>query len=461
MENSEIILPREFEERMKEKLGENFERYKQVLMEKPIKGIRVNTKKISIQDFEKVFDLGIEKIDFTDNGFIFQSDEKIGNLPEHLAGIIYSQEPSSMVPVCASGIEGNVKVLDLCASPGGKSGQIACKIGDDAILFSNEIVPSRAEILYSNIERQGFKNVVILNEKPENLLSFEHYFDYVFVDAPCSGEGMFRKTPETILEWSKDNVLMCELRQKEILSVAQKLVAPNGKLVYSTCTFSDEEDEKIVDWFLNNFNYEIQDVSNEIKNVTESSNCDFEWKENARKFYPFSGKGEGQFVAVFKNLGSEENSTLHSKKHYKSIFDMGRSSRQIVLKFIEENLNEKIEGYFVQVGENVFLVPKVFDSNIQTVLDDLRFLSIGVKMGSIKKDRFEPNHAMFMAFGEKFKNKIELNECERQKYLHGEELRTDLDFKGYGCVTAKGFVIGGVKIAGGRLKNLYPKGLRI
>lgn len=461
MENNKIKLPKDFEERMKNELGEKFNDYLQSLNENSVKGIRINTKKISVSDFEKLFDLPIQKLSYFEDGFILNSDEKIGGTAEHLAGLFYGQEPSSMVPVCASSIKGNVKVLDLCASPGGKSGQIACKIDENAILFSNEIISSRAEILYSNIERQGFKNVIVLNEKPENLLTFEHYFDYVFVDAPCSGEGMFRKTPETILEWSRENVEMCAVRQKDILSIAQKLVAPGGKLIYSTCTFSKNEDEEIVDWFLKNFNYEIQDVNKDIKDVTLGSDDKFEWHDKARKFYPFSGKGEGQFVAVFKNLENEENLMLHTKKHYKSIFDVGRASRQIINNFLNENLKEKLEGYFVQVGENIFLVPNSFDSNIQTALDDLRFLMIGVKIGSIKKDRFEPNHGLFMAYGDLFKNKIELDENDRKKYLHGEELRTNLNEKGYGVITAKGYAIGGVKIAGGRLKNLYPKGLRV
>lgn len=468
MEKLSEKLPKEFVNRLYDELGGDYEKYNEEINKPYVRGLRVNTKKISADKckeiFEKELGVSLEKISYADDGFILNSEEKFGNTSSHLAGLYYFQEPSSMISVCASEIEIEnrpLKVLDLCASPGGKTGQIACRVSDDSLIVSNEIISSRAGVLFSNIERQGFKNVIVTNENPENLLCFEGFFDYVFVDAPCSGEGMFRRVPETINEWSEENVKMCAERQKEILSVAEKLVSAGGKLVYSTCTYSKEEDEDIVEWFLNEFNFELHDVPAKIKNATISSKVNVKNAEFARKFMPHTGKGEGQFVAVFKNKDDFRDNKMHTKKHFRAIDGVGRTKRALFECFEDENMINRIDGRIYEVGETVYLVPKMFDSDLQTAIDTLKFNTIGVKVGSFLKGRFEPNHSIFMAFSEQFKNKIELTDAELKKYLHGEELMSSIKSKGYGVVTHNGYVVGGVKIVNGRLKNLYPKGLRI
>ena len=461
-------LPKEFETRLQKELGSDYEKYLKEIDKPYVRGLRVNTKKISADKckeiFEKKFGVDLEKISYADDGFILNSEEKFGNEASHLAGLYYFQEPSSMVPVCASKIEEEnrpLKVLDLCASPGGKTGQIACRVSEDSLIVSNEIISSRAAVLFSNVERQGFKNVVVTNESPEDLLVFEGYFDYVFVDAPCSGEGMFRRVPETVNEWSEENVKMCAERQKEILSIAEKLVSAGGKLVYSTCTYSKEEDEDIVEWFLKEFNYELQDVSDKIKNSTIASQANVKNADFARKFMPQTGKGEGQFVAVFKNKDDFRDNKMHTKKHFRAIEGVGRTKRVLFEEFEDENMINRIDGRIYEVGETVYLVPKMFDSDLQTAIDTLKFNTIGVKVGSFLKGRFEPNHSIFMAYSDLFKTKIELTDAELKKYLHGEEIYSNLNVKGYGVVTKNGYAVGGVKIVNGRLKNLYPKGLRI
>lgn len=467
MEKISNMLPDSYKKQMKRILGIDYEKYIISLDEPATRGIRVNTKKMAVEEFLKKYKdlLKLNPISFTSDGFTFKTEEKIGFSAEHLSGLIYIQEPSSMLSVCASGIEKEnkpLKVLDLCASPGGKTGQIACMVGDDSIIFSNEIIRSRAEILQSNIERQGFKNVIVLNEEPKDLLVFKGYFDYVFVDCPCSGEGMFRKNPETISEWSEDNVTMCVKRQREILEIADELVADDGKLIYSTCTFNTKEDEGIVKWFIDNFNYSLEDVDNEIKNNTISSSLEGELSERARKFLPYVSNGEGQFVAVMKKQGEAKKNELYSKKHGKCIVSIGQSENKLVKEFSAINLIDDFlwkELYIV--GNSIFRVPDAFDGNIRTALENLKFLLVGVKIGELEKNRFEPNHNLFMAFSEKFKNKIELTDEEFKKYLHGEEIIKDVNIKGYAVVTKNGYAIGGVKVSGGRLKNLYPRGLRI
>ncbi len=468
MENLFEKLPQAFINRMKNQLdGEKFEKFKNAMNLKPVRGVRVNKKRVQVNEFVKKSNLNLKPVSFCDDGFSFDGDDKIGSTPEHLSGAIYMQEPSSMLAVCASEIEKDnrpLKVLDLCASPGGKSSQIASRISEDSILFSNEIIKSRAQVLFSNIERQGFKNVVVLNEEPQNLLCFEHYFDYVFVDAPCSGEGMFRKNPETISEWSEENVKMCAKRQKEILEIATKLVAPQGKLIYSTCTFSEEEDEEITKWLAIEKDFELIRLNAEINSVTEPSKANIKNAEFARKAYQFSGVGEGQFIAVLKNNAKDERNQLHVKKHFNSVFEIGNTNYKIVSEFFKKSLNFEPKKMLLEVGENVFLKPKAFDPAMQTMLDSLKFMLLGVKAGSIEKGRFEPHHNLFMAYYEGFKTKIELSDENLKKYLHGEEVMCDItpqNSGSYVVLTYNNLPIGGGKLVGGRIKNLYPKGMRI
>lgn len=468
MEKVSKMLPEDYIVQMKNLLGNDYEKYVLALDEPAVRGLRVNTQKISVDEFLKTnrLDAKLKNIEFSRDGFVFDMNKNIGFSDEFLSGLVYVQEPSSMLAVCSSEIEKEdrpLRVLDLCASPGGKTSQIACRVNENSIIFANEIIKSRAEILQSNIERQGLKNVIVLNEEPKDLLLFKGFFDYVFVDAPCSGEGMFRKNPETISEWNKDNVQMCANRQKEILEIAQKLVAEDGKLVYSTCTFNEKEDEEIVCWLETEFGFELQDVNPEIKKATIASNLKNELNDRARKFLPFCSDGEGQFVAVLKKTSDAEKHSLYSKKHGKCIVQIGQSENKLVLEFSNAALKENFSWRdLFLVGDNVFAVPKAFDGEIRTALESLKFLLVGVKIGSLEKNRFEPNHNLFMAYENLFKNKIELDDEELKKYLHGEEIiKSDVNAKGYAVVTRNGFAVGGVKVSNGRLKNLYPRGLRV
>lgn len=468
MENYIEKLPKAFLDRMERQLSkENFEKFKKSFDEPAKKGIRINKDRA---DADKIINgLGVElkRLSFCDDGYELLADEKLGNSFEHLSGAIYIQEPSSMLAVAVSGIEKEqrpLRVLDLCAAPGGKSSQIASRISQDSLLISNEIIKSRAQILFSNIERQGFKNVIVLNEKSENLQCFEHYFDYIFVDAPCSGEGMFRKNPETIVQWSEDNVYMCADRQKDILEIATNLLSQNGKLIYSTCTFSKEEDENIIEWLINEKNFELLDVSDAIKNVTEPASAKVKNTEFARKAYQFNNLGEGQFVAVLKNNSQAERIEIHKKKHFNSIFEIGNNNYKIASEFFKQNLDFEPKKMLIEVGDNIYLKPTAFDSELQTMLDGLKFISIGVRVGSIQKGRFEPNHNLFMAYDKHFKQKLNLNKEQLKKYLHGEEIMCDIipqNKANYAVLAYNDMPIGGGKIVQNKIKNLYPKGMRI
>lgn len=448
-------LPQEFENRMKTLLGDQFEDFKKSFDEPPVRAFRVNTDKISLEDFEKINPFGGEKIPYVPNGFYFDYDG-IGNHPYHHAGMVYVQEPAAMVPVESIEIGKNWKVLDMCAAPGGKSSQIKNELGKDGILVSNEIIPSRCKILTGNMERMGFKNVVTTCMHPQKLVKMfpQNYFNMIMVDAPCSGEGMFRKEEIAIDEWSPENVKMCAERQAEILDCAAKLVKLGGYIVYSTCTFSLEENEMTVDAFLQRHSgFELVPATEKVReNTTDGIHFDGCKCENiyyARRCYPHKTKGEGQFVAVLHYADSPIDS-----EHFSVPFGKEKLDKTLI-DFLDDTLTKyKKENVQMYNGNPVYFTPQF------PVPRGVAF-ACGVTIGEIRKNYVVPHHQFFMAMGKDFKRKIELtaNSEEIKKYLHGEEFNTDCP-NGWAVVLVDGCTLGGVKVSNGRAKNHYPKGLR-
>ena len=448
-------LPQEFENRMKTLLGDQFEDFKKSFDEPPVRAFRVNTDKISLEDFEKINPFGGEKIPYVPNGFYFDYDG-IGNHPYHHAGMVYVQEPAAMVPVESIEIGKNWKVLDMCAAPGGKSSQIKNELGKDGILVSNEIIPSRCKILTGNMERMGFKNVVTTCMHPQKLVKMfpQNYFNMIMVDAPCSGEGMFRKEDIAIDEWSPENVKMCAERQAEILDCAAKLVKLGGYIVYSTCTFSLEENEMTVDAFLQRHSgFELVPATEKVReNTTDGIHFDGCKCENiyyARRCYPHKTKGEGQFVAVLHYADSPIDS-----EHFSVPFGKEKLDKTLI-DFLDDTLTTyKKENVQMYNGNPVYFTPDF------PVPRGVAF-ACGVTIGEIRKNYVVPHHQFFMAMGKDFKRKIELtaNSEEIKKYLHGEEFNTDCP-NGWAVVLVDGCTLGGVKVSNGRAKNHYPKGLR-
>lgn len=448
-------LPIEFENRMKTLLGDEFEDFRKSFDNPPVRAFRVNTDKISIENFEKINPFGGEKIPYVENGFYFDYDG-IGNHPYHHAGMIYVQEPAAMVPVESVEIRAHWKVLDMCAAPGGKSSQIKNKLGKDGILVSNEIVPSRCKILTGNMERMGFKNVVTTCMHPQKLVKMfpENYFNMIMVDAPCSGEGMFRKEEIAIDEWSPENVKMCAERQAEILDCAAKLVKLGGYIVYSTCTFSLEENEMTVDAFLERHpGFELVPVTEKVRENTadgiQFDGCRCENIEYARRCYPHKTKGEGQFVAVLYYADSPIDS-----EHF--FVPMGKEKLDKTLTdFLDDTLTTyKKDNVQIYNGNPVYFTPDF------PVPRGVAF-ACGVTIGEFRKNYVQPHHQFFMALGKDFKRKVELtaNSDEIKKYLHGEEFNTDCP-NGWAVVMVDGCTVGGVKVSNGKAKNHYPKGLR-
>ncbi len=446
-------LPIEYTERMKTILGDEFDDYTAELELSPVRGFRVNTDKISLEEFGRINIFSDERIPYVENGFYLNFD-KIGNHPYHHAGMIYVQEPGAMAPAECIDIQPDWRILDMCAAPGGKSTQLKNKLGENGILVSNEIIPSRCRILTGNIERLGLRNCVTTCMDTSKLAkTFPKAFDLVMCDAPCSGEGMFRKEEIAIDEWSVENVTKCAERQTEILDNAALLVADGGYIIYATCTFSVEENEMVVDAFLEKHpEYEIIPVNERVKKHTVDGiafeGCKCKDISFAGRLYPHKSKGEGQFMAVLHNKSDSVAYTV-CKQQSKVKTD------RIITDFLKDTLTDYDESH-VQIynGNPVYFSP---DFEIPKGAA----FCCGVTIGEIKKNYILPHHQYFMAMGKDFRRKINLSvdSVELNKYLHGEEFETDCE-NGWGVVTVEGCTVGGVKVVNGRAKNHYPKGLR-
>lgn len=449
-----INLPQEFESRMKNLLGEQYGDYLKALEQPAVKGFRVNTDKISLEDFEKINPFGNEKIPYVENGFYLDAT-KAGNHPYHHAGMIYIQEPGAMAPLECVDIDPDWCILDMCAAPGGKSTQAKLKLGEKGILVSNEIISSRCKILTGNIERLGFQNTVITCMEPKKIAkTFPETFDFIIVDAPCSGEGMFRKEEIAVSEWSKANVTMCAERQQSILNEALKALKLGGTILYATCTFSLEENEMVVDTFLKNHpDFTLLPVKEAVKNATADGikfdGCECENITDCRRFYPHLSKGEGQFMAVLKNNG-EATTTSQKRPQQKEKIE------KLVFDFLDNCLSDyNKENVMMYNGNAVYFTPDF------AVPKGAAF-SCGVTIGEIRKNYIQPHHQFFMALGKYFRRKIELSADSEalKKYLHGEEIDVTCE-NGWAVVTVDGCSVGGAKVVNGKAKNHYPKGLRM
>ena len=393
-----------------------------------------------------------------------------GKDPEWVSGTVYSQEPAAMFPAFFLDAQPGEKILDLCAAPGGKSTAIGAQLKGQGFLLANEISLSRAKILRENLERWGVTNALITSEKPEKLSKyFSQYFDKILVDAPCSGEGMFRKDPQAIEYWSQDYVIFCQQRQKEILSAAVQMLKPGGELIYSTCTFAPEENEQIVSWLTKTFGFTIMPLKINEQYIDHGHP---EWSDNnidlvkTARFWPTANIGEGQYVAKLRldekikdqTLTSTSKKSKHRKKPRNALT---KSDIYLIAKVLDNfKLLPEIENWQVncQVHNNHVFIPAI-NTNSDT---HLKILANGVELGILKKNRFEPGHQLAMVLAGRKQNRvIDLSSNNYLKYLHGETIKTDSDINGFILVSFKNFILGFGKISNHIIKNYYPKGLRI
>lgn len=418
-------LPSEFLARMQKELGSSFSEFLKSYDRPPERGIRVNTLKISAENFKKISPFLLEPVEWEKNGFYVSSDG-LGRTVYHAQGLYYVQEPSAMCAAPAMEVKGGERVLDLCSAPGGKGTQLAQDLGGEGIIFMNEINFSRAKILSSNVERMGIKNAVVTCAPPEKLAEkFYEYFDKILVDAPCSGEGMFKKEETAIPEWSLETVKMCAARQSAILENAFKMLCGGGRMVYSTCTFAPEEDEKQVEAFVQNHGCKLIEM---------------------KKLYPHLIRGEGHFYAVIEK-------TDGGRRDLKQILPSKDKRISLYREWEKENLNISFENLCF-VGDTLYSLPdEMPEISVQT-------LRAGVRLAEVR-ERVEPSHSLAMCLKAEEAQCVEVDENTAINYLRGMTFPCPESLKGWKVVTHKNFPLGWSKCSGGIAKNHLPKGVRI
>ena len=453
-----MVLPQDFKDKMKNLLKDEFDEFLKGYDKDNFYSLRINTLKATAEDVlaKNLFDF--KKVDWCPTGYYYPAEQRPGRHSYHHAGVFYIQEASAMAVVECADIQAGDKVLDLCAAPGGKSTQIAAKLGGTGLQISNEIVPNRSKILSQNMERMGVKNAIVTNESPEKLEKvFPDFFDRIIVDAPCSGEGMFRKDPAVVNEWSLAQVDVCANRQGHILESTHKMLAENGVMVYSTCTFSPEENEIAVQKFLDNHPEYVlvkPDVhkffSAGVPQWAESDNKDL---AKTMRLFPHKIDGEGHFIAVLKKTAGSPSrvktaKAVNDKKLMQPYFDFEK-------KFLKDISFDN----FTMFGENLYAMPEGTPD-----LSKVKVLRCGLHLGEIKKGRFEPSHSLAMALNKDNVKQFVSYDCDSEEmlnYLKGETLEVSDDIKGWCLVCTDGYSVGWAKVTDGTAKNHYPKGLRI
>ena len=427
-------LPEKFIERMKKQLPESeWAAFFACYGQKPFKGVRLNPLRGNTEALKGLLPFVGAPVAWEENGY-YTVMEKLGADPFHFAGVFYSQEPSAMCAAPLLEAKAGERVLDLCSAPGGKGTQLGCAMDGKGLIVVNEPVSSRAKILSHNVERMGIKNAVVLNEYPAALAGkFSGYFDKILVDAPCSGEGMFRKNAEEALsEWSEENIALCAERQAGILDEATKMLRVGGRLVYSTCTFAAEEDEEQVCRYLQN-HPEMRLIKQE-------------------KLYPHKVDGEGHFAALFEKTEGEVGGLKEMKPSVSKASEKAyRAFEKEFFRSVFAKRLHEVDGALYELPEGVF------------EWKGLQVLRVGVRLGEMKNGRFEPCHSLVMSVKKsECNNAVDLSvgDIRVEKYLKGETIEVAAP-NGWCAVFVEGQPLGLGKAVNGVIKNHLPKGLRL
>ena len=428
------MLPQEFLDRMQLQLGQEYPQFLLSLERPRAVALRFNPLKGEIPTLPFVGD----NVPWEPMGVYYDPASRPGLHPYHEAGVYYLQEASAMAPVALLDPKPGEKICDLCAAPGGKTTQIAGRMAGEGFLLCNEINPKRAKILSRNLERMGVANALVTNEHPQNLAQkYAGFFDRVLVDAPCSGEGMFRKEEAAVTDWSPETVQMCANRQGEILHSAAQLVRPGGRLVYSTCTFAPEENEQAIAAFLQ--------THPEFTPETVEAPWFAPGPDGSFRMWPHKLLGEGHFAAVLRKTAGEEANVRESN---------GEKLPAQWQQFAKEMGIRLPEGKAVLFGQSLYWAPEAMPD-----IRGVRVLRPGLELGEVKKDRFQPAHALALWLKEaKTVWDLAYDSKEIAAYMHGETVTASVS--GWCLVTVDGYSIGWGKGDGKVLKNHYPKGLR-
>lgn len=461
-----LPLPSAFTDRMRLQLGDEFQAFIEALEEQAPTSLRINTAKLGAQ-FE-----GSSQIPWATNGFYLAERPSFFKNPLIYAGAFYVQEASSMLIAQAGDFSKDICILDLCAAPGGKSTLLAASMTSDSFLVSNELVRNRAAILEENVSRWGNPNVAITCNHPRDYEQIKHFFDLIIVDAPCSGEGMFRKDPKTIAHWTPKTMHDCAERQREILSSIQGSLKPGGRLVYSTCTYNPYENEEIVQWLLDSGQFEIVPLEfpkewGLMPGTTEGYSA---MMKHTYHCYPHRVKGEGFFISCLQKksesaplaVSSKSKGKKPHKKQHNARPSLEPASRKQVQE-LSKWLQNPEDFAFYLLGDIAYALPKTWDNTISSQLESLYLIKLGIEMGEFKRDTLVPSHDLAMSELQSDAIPVtDLTEEQALRFLKRVELHQDHPgWIGWGIVRFQGRNLGWIKALQGRINNHFPKEMRI
>ena len=442
--NGKVKLPERYCEEMQELLQEDYPAYLQALEKEPVNALRVNNARIATEDFLSLFPYELERIPWIPNGFYLPEDCKASTHPYYYAGLYYLQEPSAMTPAHVLGAEEGEVILDACAAPGGKSGELSVRLGNSGCLLSNDLSVSRQSATRRHLERFGAKNVLITANDVLSLKeSCQETFDRILLDAPCSGEGMFRRDPELIRSWEKRGPEAYATLQKELLKACAGMLKEGGRLVYSTCTFSVKEDEEVLAEVLSE-HPELKLIPLQDPHFAPGVRKGL---EGCARLYPHRLQGEGHFVALLQKDGERKASVFV------------KEAEQKLPDFFADVRAGALPGSVVKRGTRFYCTPALPFSR-----KGLRILNEGVFLGEEGRHGYEPSQALAMALKrEDFARSVSFaaEDPRTLKYLRGETVTADSDLHGWVLVCVDGYPLGFAKAEGKTLKNKIDKGWRI
>jgi len=444
-----MTLPEEFVNKIRPLLGEDYDAYEASLEQPRLYGVRVNTLKINTESFQTLFDCPFQAVPWCKEGFYYDAEDiRLSKSPYYAAGLFYLQEPSAMSAAALLDAQPGERVLDLCASPGGKTTQLAAAMGNTGVLVSNDATSSRMVALLKNIELMGLRNVLVTNETAAKLaLRFTGWFDKILVDAPCSGEGMFRKDKDAVLSWDATKPTRLASIQYEILEDAAKMLRQGGRLAYSTCTFSPEENERQIASFLDrHHDFKMVTIKHEAHGI---SRAQADWADErlakAARIWPHIHKGEGHFIALLERVGVAPAAPSVAKNEH-------ADAKVLALydSFIRENLVSPPTGKIARHKDTLYIPPEGLPA-----LDGLRIFRGGFPLGVIKRERFESSSALALSLPmNAFTRLLDFpaDSEEVARYLNGETMELDAE-NGLHAFCTGGYPLGLVKIQNGRLKG--------
>lgn len=435
-----------FIQRMKMLLKEDYINFEAALDQKQVKSFYLNPLKQDVINYlNRDY---ITKHPYINNAYFYDYENyQLGKHPYFNCGLYYIQEPSAMTVANCVSFNHDDYVLDMCAAPGGKTCFVASQLSDKGLMIANDINKLRAGILSENIERFGLNNTIVTNSDPIKLEKhFSNFFDKIILDAPCSGEGMFRKLDQAIETWSIDKVKECAYIQRNLIDSVYKMLKDDGILIYSTCTYSLEENEEQVDYMTNILNMELLPIKHHPGMAPGYQN------EKVVRMYPHINKGEGQFIAILKK--HEDSST---KKIQQLKPNINKEQLNLIKKFYQDNLNIPVPKYLYNSNNHIYAFLPQFPD-----LKGTKVLRNGLYLGECKKGRFEPSHSLALSLKKEDVKRyynFSADDINVTKYLHGETLVGN-NQKGYGLILVDNYPLSFYKESNNQVKNLYPKGLR-